>query len=151
VWIGAQKGFYISNRQLILLSALNRISNKNSLVLVHSDFSEQDRTTPVTSFISDRPMYLSGEGILVSHNIPIERRESLKKTIFTSGNDFKVGKIIKRENIKFILLSQDADFVSTRSSEYLDVRIKNEYGKLVQVSEHKLIKFLDRMSKEKVK
>jgi hypothetical protein len=31
------------------------------------------------------------------------------------------------------------------------LRIKNEYGKLVQVSEHKLIKFLDRMSKEKVK
>ncbi len=150
MWVRAQKGFSIPESQLYLLSVLNKINNKNSLVLVHSDFSEQEQTTPLTSFISDRPMYLSGEGILISHNIPIARRASLKKAIFKSANDLKVGKIIKNENIKFILLPEDADFVSTGSAEYLEVTIENEYGRLVQVSESKLNTFLDRMSKEKI-
>ena len=150
-WVIGQKGFFVANSQLDLLSVLNKISEKNSLVLVHSDFSEQEPTTPLISFITDRPMFLSGEGILVSHNIPIAKRAGIKKTIFKSANDLRVGMAIKNENIQYILLPKGVDIVSTRSAEYLQIIKENKYGRLIKVSESKLIRFLDRMNKNKKK
>ncbi len=150
-WVIGQKGFFVANNQLDLLSALNKISEKNSLVLVHSDFSEQEPTTPLISFITDRPMFLSGEGILVSHNIPIAKRAGIKKTIFKSANDLRVGMAIRNENIQYILLPKGVDIVSTRSAEYLQIIKENKYGRLIKVSESKLIRFLDRMNKNKKK
>lgn len=146
-WVLNQRGFIISNSQL---DALEYLSSRpsDSLVMVHASFSDQDETTPFVSFFTRKPMYLSGKGILDSHAISTQKRNTVKEMIMKSDNPVKVAMTIKNSKIDYILMSDFQELAATQTAVFLDKVLLNDSSKIYHVSDSKLNDFIDKMKYE---
>lgn len=104
--IQQKEGFFIANSELNALKYLREKTEKKSLIIVDHRALKTDYESPYISFMTDRPMYLSGVGNeLTAHGIYFSPRQIDAETIFTSRNAVKVAKTLLRNNINYIYLS----------------------------------------------
>jgi hypothetical protein len=93
----------IDNQEIEALKAIQNSTTSNKIIQAHFN-NENDRKTPYISFFSNRSTYLSGEGLLASHNQPIEGRLLDLKSMFLSPNGEAFARSAKQKNISFIYL-----------------------------------------------
>lgn len=101
------RGFIISNEELDAYSYLKAKTDYSSVILVDNRKLIRDKETPYISFFADRPTYLSGIGILRSHNIDVSYRLESAKFILTSGDLRSVKRLLYKEKIDYIIMSSE--------------------------------------------
>lgn len=147
IFVVTERGFTLPEVQLQLLQEVNTLDTGSSSVLIERNFIDMEDMTPFVSMIVDKPMFLSGRGILESHNIPTKNREKIQLDIMRNYNPLIVAKHIKKNNIGIILMSSEADISATQTAVFLDTIIKTKKSKVLRVSNEKLDSFIDTMNK----
>lgn len=147
-YISQKKGFEITNTQLDAFNYLKNNSQESDIVLVDTSFSEQDETTPFVSIYTNRPMFLSGKGILDSHMIETKARNEIKGNIVREDNHILIARKLKDNNIQFVLTSLYQPVMSTRSAGFLPLVYKNKSSRIYKVSNAKLDDFLRNFKQE---
>lgn len=116
----------LENSKIEAFSFINKNTNKDSLVLVDGNYFGLGASTPYISFFTNRPMYLTGEGILRSHRINITDRENISRIILTSSDSAKIEQSITKSGIKYIITSNSISYLSTSSARLRSVFENNE-------------------------
>lgn len=147
-WVRTGQGFLVENSRLETIDYLKNKVSENSLVLIDPSFLEIDSTTPLASVLTNKRMYLSGEGILDSHMIDTKQRASVKKRIIKSDNPEVVAKDFQRSGIDYIVTSNTIEFNATESAEFLDVVFSNNLSRIYRVSSGDLEQFIDRIDRD---
>ncbi len=149
-WVSAQKGFLVDNSHLAATDYLRDKIPNDSLVLIDSSFLEMDSTTPLVSFLSNKKMYLSGEGILDSHGISTQERLAVKRRIIKDYDPMTVAKDIFNSKVNYIVTSNSVSLNATESANFLDIVYYNNASRIYKVSYRDLEHFIDRIDKESI-
>lgn len=149
-WVSTRKGFLVENSHLAATEYLKGKIPNDSLVLVDSSFLESDSTTPLVSFLSDKNMYLSGEGILSSHNINTQERSAIKHRIIKDYDPMVVAKDILNSKVNYIVTSNSVMLNATESATFLDIVYHNDASRIYRVSYRDLERFIDRIDKDSI-
>jgi hypothetical protein len=125
--------FLIAPQELEAYTYLEKHTNKNSLILVDTKEFPKSKDTPYVSLLTDRPVYLSGMGILASHGIDFVQREQTQNIILTSKNRLQVKKFLEANKISYILLSTNTVLPTERKNPYLIKVFQNRVMKILKV------------------
>ncbi len=93
----------IDNQEIEALRTIQNSTSATKIVQAHFN-NENDRKTPYIAFFSNRSTYLSGEGLLASHNQPVDSRLLELKKMFLSPNGEAFTRSAKEKNISFVYL-----------------------------------------------
>lgn len=92
-----------------------------------------DKDSPYISFMADRPMFLSGKGILESHGIDTSEKLLLANTIFMSSSVTEVCTILFKNGISYIYLSTHDNLPIEKSTSCLKNVFQNKKVKILRV------------------
>ncbi|MEK7559106.1 MAG: hypothetical protein AAB521_02265 [Patescibacteria group bacterium] len=133
MYLVKKEGFLIENSELQGLNYIKEKTAKSSLVLVDNRGFEMDKDSPYISFMADRPMFLSGKGILESHGIDTSEKLLLANTIFMSSNVTEVCTILFKNRISYIYLSTHDNLPIEKSASCLKNVFQNKKVKILRV------------------
>lgn len=107
-----------------------RTNTDKNMLLQTSLMEKKDRETLYLSFFADRPTYYTSEGMLESHNQPVQERKRNIQTIFTSTESAKVNNAIYASGIDYLYLhnAQEMSHVMATSSALLRVYTSGTYS-----------------------
>lgn len=100
-----QDAFRLSNSEL---EALTFLKNKpDGIVQSHPKHKHDFYETPYIALMTEKQSYLGGQGILLSHNQPVQEREEVVQTIFNSTNSAKVRAALDESGISYLYMRSD--------------------------------------------
>lgn len=109
---------YITPDHLHAFTYINTITPKNSLFLIDPGIGF-DRSTPFIYAFIQRPMYISGENILTSHQINVQNRVKLYQDLFKTSNIKVLTKELTQTNADYIYLWQRKEMNATESANFI--------------------------------
>jgi hypothetical protein len=90
--------------------ALLALKNLPDGIFISSPFDKHDFfETPYRSFFSQKRSYLSGLGILNSHNQPVADREQFSLQLFNAASSEDFGQLLDSKNISYAFISPEAE------------------------------------------
>ncbi len=101
-------------------------TDADSLILIDNREFWYDQNAPMFSVLADRPMYLSGKGLLNHFNVNTASREATIRRIVQDSSSQHVAASLWGTDIDYILSSQSTPPVSTRSGVFLPVVYQNQ-------------------------
>jgi hypothetical protein len=113
------KGILVTNGQLEAFNFIKASAEDNSVVAVEPWMAE-DEPFMYATFLIDKPLYLSGAGVLRDHGQVTSHREKILQEIFPSKDKFneeRVLNILNREGISYIYVPRGVDFYIENSSK----------------------------------
>lgn len=130
------KGYQVTSSDLKTLEDLRAKTSPSSLILFNPGLL-------FMNFIVNRPVFLSGQGILVSHDLDISSREKSQNIILKSGKILLVAKELMQNNIDYIYKPSDPSFLNGRYREILDVVYDKNSIQILRVNKIKLKNFIE--------
>jgi hypothetical protein len=122
----------ISINELKAFAYIKQNLPKNAIVQASPD-NALDRETPYVAFFSDRNSYLSGAGLLGTHNVNVaDKRQNLDE-IFKSNNIADFVKNIKQKNISYIYLQKDQQLKFKIDENYLKEVYTNDDTSIIEI------------------
>lgn len=146
----AKNGNYISNEHYQVGLELNKRTDKESLILIDPQFSDSDDHSPYFSIISDRNMFLSGRGILESHNIPTSERKNTRDTILKTSNRKKIAELLQKNYISHIIVPSSKDLFYSDIEKYSNVLFENNVGKIIEIVPEELDIYINEKQYEEI-
>jgi len=129
----SHKGFIIENAELEGLDFLRKKTDRNSIVFVDNRKFPMSNTSPYISFLTDRPIFLSGLGILNSHGIDISERLKLAQIVVVSREVEIVKKVLLDNKIKYILMSAQDELPTERTAYFFKNVFQNQRIKILEI------------------
>lgn len=127
--------YLITNEELAGLEKLKQISDKNSLILIDHGVFTVDRESPYISFLTDRHMFLSGQGDeLNAHGIDFTKQQLAEDTILKSIYPTDIGKTLQKNKIQYIVTGP-ANHLDITSAGFIKTAYKNQKVKILRFSE----------------
>lgn len=123
---------FVLNEEIAAMNYIKSSTSKDSMFVI-DPVHEFDVDTPSVYAFIDRPMFLSGKGILESHGIPTEKRSKIKTEIFTNPNPFLVAKHIVDNKVDYIYLLKKDVVVATESAYFSKIVFKNSVVTLIKM------------------
>ena len=127
------EGLVISNLELQSLNYLREKTDKTALVLVDYRGFDKDFYSPYVSFLADRPMFLSGKGILESHGIETSERERVVDDILTNKDAVAANNTLLSNNIKYIYMSDEDTLLIEKYPRFVKIVFRNKDVKILKV------------------
>lgn len=97
----SQNESYISQDELKSYQFLKEKTPVSSLILVQNS-GYFDSISAIVSIFSDRRMFLSGQGVILAHEVVDKKRENISAQIFASPSSERVNKNLKSAGISYI-------------------------------------------------
>lgn len=115
--------------------ALLALKNLPDGIFISSPIDKHDFfETPYRSFFSQKKSYLSGLGILNSHNQPVADREQFALQLFNAASSKDFGQLLASKNISYAFLSPEAEnslFFQLTEDQSLHIAYKANGYKIV--------------------
>lgn len=137
---------FVTNNELSLYGYLRNSTDKNSLVLVDINHGN-DQESPLVYAFTLRPMFLSGKGILDSHNQDTAKRFKIKFTIFKSNDPVLVADNLLSSKIDYLLLWESNKLAATESAMFTQTVLKNPAGAILKVDKQKAEEYIESQTK----
>lgn len=142
-------GYTISNSELDALEYMKTKTGSDSLILVDYNNFKLDREAHYVSFLSDRPMFLSGLGDeLSAHGIDFSGRKAESDIILnfeSSGLD--LGNALLKNKIDYLYLSSLGSRIATDSVYFLEPVFENKKVTILKVSKESIYNYLKKNKK----
>jgi hypothetical protein len=136
-------GFLIINEELAGLEKLKQISDKNSLILIDHGVFVVDRESAYISFLTDRHMFLSGQGDeLNAHAINFKEQQLAEDIVLKHPLPIPIGKTLQKNKINYILTDPLHYLGSTYSAHFVKNIYQNKKIKILQFSNTDFQKYL---------
>ncbi len=117
---------------------------QDALIMVNYVKFKLDAKSPYLSFLTDRPMFLSGlVHELSDHGIDFSGRKTVVDTILGSSNAPEVARLLQQNDIDYLYLSP-GDMIATDSVYFTQTVFQNARVKLVKISKDKVNAYLKR-------
>lgn len=98
----------VDNDEINALSYIKKVSTNNVLVQA-SPNNSMDLSTPYVSFFTGRRSYLSGEGLLVTHNIDVAERKNKLNEIFNSTEIVDFTSKLSQSGVRYVYLQKNPE------------------------------------------
>lgn len=122
-----KNSFIISNEKLEAFRFIKQNTNSNSIFLVsHKIGFKEDYQSPYVSFFTDRPMYLSGNGLLDLFGIDSNDRKKVDSIVFNYKAGEKLDEVIKSSMIDYLILEYPIVIDNIAAGKYLNAIYKNK-------------------------
>ena len=95
----------VPNGEIQALAYISHNTSPNAIVQSHAG-NVDDEKAPYVSFFANRPTYLSGVGLLESHNQPIATQKSELKRIFNLDTPQQFATELKNKNIEYVFVQK---------------------------------------------
>lgn len=107
--LSLHQNYIINNAELQALEYLRLNTDKDALILVDNINNSHWRNafSYYISFISDRQIFLDGEGIALDHGVAVEKKLQNQTEIFESSDSARVSKLLRQNNIDYIYRSPE--------------------------------------------
>jgi len=133
------EGLLISNEELELYQTINKDSLAFFKVAIDPNHY-LGHNTPYVSIFIERPLLVSGNGLLKHFRLPIEKEEESQLLIFNNQSEEKVIRELLANQIKYIILYEDHSLKATESAHFTFPKVKNKSGVLLEVDRNRLLK-----------
>lgn len=141
--ITSNKGFIIDNNELEALNYLREKTDKKSLILVDYRGAVIDARSPYVSFLSDRPMFLSGmDADLTTHGVNFSTRKSVVDVVLKSKDILSVAKSLQQNKINYIYQLWPYD-ISTIESIYFTKVYQGKGVTIIKVSQEAINSYIN--------
>jgi hypothetical protein len=124
--IVAGKDTIVRSSAMDASSYLKNHTDKKSLVLIDNREFWYDQNAPMFSILADRPMYLSGKGLLNHFDVDTASREATVRQIVQNSSRQQVASALWGTDIDYIVSSITIPPESTRSAIFLPVVYENK-------------------------
>lgn len=130
-----RRGLFIGNNELQALNYLKDKTDKGSIVLVDNiDRGHWSNSFSFyISFLSDRQLFVDGNGITQDHAVFVKDKIKDATNIFSNSDAQIVQATLRKNNIDYIYTLADTQIASTKSTEFLPVVFKNDAVKILKV------------------
>lgn len=135
------EGFLISNEEIELYKSIDKPPSLFSRAAVDPNHWV-GRNTPYVSLFVNRPLLVSGNGLLKHFRLDINKEEKSQSLIFNTHNEKILARELLTNRIKYVILYEDHSIKATESAYFTSVLIKNKSGTVLEVNREKLIKRL---------
>lgn len=132
VMILRSDGMKISNSQLESIDFLRGQTNTDFLFVVEPWMAEDEPFMFIT-FLSNRPVYLSGAGVLRDHGHDTSSREKIINQIYQNPNPSVVKKLLNKNEIKYIYIPPGSKMESASTADFLKTVFDNGEFKIYEV------------------
>lgn len=123
-----------THADLEMFSWLETHTQPNEIIQPHFRH-KMDYETPWTPFFTNRKAYLSGTGILKSHNQPVVEREKMATEAYRGFTEYEIAAFFLDTDTRYGILrnaDEPALFVTSPQKGYLRVVYENAAGKVVE-------------------
>ncbi len=101
-------------------------SNTKDIVAIDNRDFFYDVNAPMFSILVDRPMFLSGVGLLKHFGVDTQEREKIVDQIFTNPDKATVAKMLIETGIDYLVSSSQTPPTSTQSAIFLPISYENQ-------------------------
>ena len=140
-----RKGFFLYPDEVAAFEFIKNKTAPSSLLLIDPNLKESINT-PYVSFITDRPVYLTGQLILESHGVDSNKRLEVTENIIKSKDLSLITGLLQKNSINYIIAPSNIDFAASESAYFIKPVFSDIRTKIFEV-DHKLI---DKFWKDKV-
>ncbi|MCR4325027.1 MAG: hypothetical protein NUV69_05060 [Candidatus Curtissbacteria bacterium] len=106
LYVQSKKGYLVTSDELNAFSYLKNETPRDSVVLVESWMAE-DEPFMYVSFLSDRPLFLSGAGVLRDHGQDTKSREGIVRVVFSSSDPLEIKNNLKGNSISYLYVEKN--------------------------------------------
>ncbi|RJQ27894.1 hypothetical protein C4577_00435 [Candidatus Parcubacteria bacterium] len=130
-----RQGFFIDNSELAALSYLKNQTDPSSIILVDNVNKGHWRNafSNYISILSDRQIFVDGNGIAQDHGVPVEDKIFAAETIFKNLNNKIVCSTIKKHKIDYIYGKRELTFSSIDPIPCVTEEFANHQIKILRV------------------
>ena len=123
-----KKGFFLYPDEVTAFEFIKNKTNKSALLLIDPELKESINT-PYVSFLTDRPIYLTGQLILESHAVASNERLEVTDNIIKSKDLSLITSLLQKNSINYIVAPSNIDFAASESAYFIrpvfsDIRMK---------------------------
>ena len=128
-------GFFVTNSELAALDYLKNKTASKSLIMVDNVDKNHWRNafSYYISFLSDRQIFVDGNGIAQDHGVAVENKIQAVKTVFNSWEISAVEKEVKKYNIDYLYMNSKDRLVSTKSAHLFTEVFQNDQVTILKV------------------
>ena len=130
-YIFSKRGFFVENGQLAAFGYIKNNTPINSIIAVEPSMAEDEPFMYVT-FLTNRPIFLSGAGTLRDHGQNTKSRESAIRLIYSSIDNNLVLKTLIFNKIKYVYVSKGVD-LKAKDGDFLQKVFQNEKATIYKV------------------
>lgn len=146
-FISSGRGYILTNPQLELTTFAKNKSPKEALYYIDASFIDEDYESPFVSFLIDRPVYLSGRGILADHNVNTDQRFITLGKIKRSSDTLLVASLLRKTNIQYIITHDVQHFSAPQAGYFMKEVFRNSSGKILKIVPDKLSGYIKNYKK----
>lgn len=138
------KGFFISPQEQELYSFVNQNASPEARVGLDPNYyiGKNEPQAPFVSLFIDRPLFISGKGLLKHFGLDINQEEEAQKQIFSSTDKKTVAKTLLADNIEYLILYNNHLLKIENAESLTSVVFRNQGGKILKVNKEKLLDVL---------
>lgn len=126
------EGFKITHAELEGYKYIRENTDRNSVILFDDREFEISIKSPYASIFTDRKIFLSGKGILQSHNIDTSKREAIQREIIEGNNPVSVLQKIKDNDINYIIMHKNTELNAEKVKKITKKVFSNEKIKILK-------------------
>lgn len=141
-------GFLLTNEELKLYEFINQDSSKNFVVAIDPNHY-LGRNSPYVSIFLNRPLLLSGNGLLKHFRLEVEEKEKSQTLIFKSNKGEIIAEELLANQIKYIFLYDNHRLNATESAFFTSIAEKNVAGTVLKVHPEKILKTFPELRPDK--
>jgi hypothetical protein len=131
--LAIQNGKIINNEELTAYQFIKEHTPVDTLLLVDTQKFSLSQDSPYVSLLTQRKVFLSGTGILRSHNIDFRERSKTQEDILQINNAKIVQPLLKNNKITYIITSAETKLPTEKKSKIFLIVFKNREIKILKV------------------
>lgn len=131
--IAEHKVYTVSNKELEATDYLRKNTGKRAIIMVDQNLAEDNDCYDLV-FLTDRPFFLCGAGILRDHGRNIKTKEIIENSIFTNRDAGLVGSELINNNISYIFLNSNSHFYDESNASFITKVFDNGDIKILKVN-----------------
>lgn len=136
------KGFVISHFEIDAFEYLRRTQEDKSMILVDNRKFYSDAESTYISFLADRPLFISGIGVLRSHGADLSKRKRIRDTFFSTTDTSLMGMLLLNNNIGHIMMYSPQKLKAEGSERFFQAEYQNSQIKILKVSKEAIRNYL---------
>lgn len=128
-------GHHVTKDELEALNYLKSNTPISSIILADNINKNNWRNaySHYISFLSNRQLFLDGEGITADHGVNVKRKLNDQMEIFESSDSVRVNQLLKQDSINYIYLAAKDNLSATNSAQFLEKSFENDKVKILKV------------------
>ena len=132
-------GFLLTNEELDLYKFINQNASPQATIAVDPNHY-LGRNSPYVSVFLDRPLLLSGNGLLKHFHLDVTAKEASQKIIFNSDKGNLVAEELLTNQVEYIFLYDIHHLSATESALFTRAAEKNKAGTVLEVLPEEILK-----------